>query len=174
MRYYETLYILNPNFEQAQVDNIIKEIDEHVSKLSSVINHRVWGKKRLAYPIDQHKYGIYIILQFETQTTSSLNGFDDFMNDPIPNMIERIKINLWQQSIRFYDYVGPFIPVPLYLKSRFISENFENFSEQQKFDVDLTQTCLFDFERKNPSKELLTHKLNAAGYLIDGSQIIKQ
>ena len=79
MRYYETLYILNPNFEQAQVDNIIKEIDEHVSKLSSVINHRVWGKKRLAYPIDQHKYGIYIILQFETQTTSSLNGFDDFM-----------------------------------------------------------------------------------------------
>ncbi len=79
MRYYETLYILNPNFEQAQVDNIIKEIDEHVSKLSSVINHRVWGKKRLAYPTDQHKYGIYIILQFETQTTSSLNGFDDFM-----------------------------------------------------------------------------------------------
>ena len=32
---------------------------------------------------------------------------------------------------------------------------------------------LFDFERQTPSKELLTHKLNAAGYLIDGYKIMK-
>jgi len=79
MRYYETLYILNPNFEQEKVDSTIKEIDEHVVKFSQVINHRVLSKKRLAYPIDQHKYGIYIILQFETETTDALKGFDNFL-----------------------------------------------------------------------------------------------
>ena len=104
----------------------------------------------------------------------TLIGHDDFANNLIPNMIERIKINLWKQKIRFYDYVGPFIPVPLYLKSRFISENIQNFSEQQKFDASLVRTNVFDFDRETPSKELLTHKLNAAGYLIDGYHIIKK
>ncbi|MEC9415837.1 MAG: DNA phosphorothioation-associated putative methyltransferase [Pseudomonadota bacterium] len=104
----------------------------------------------------------------------TLIGHDDFANNLIPNMIERIKINLWKQKIRFYDYVGPFIPVPLYLKSRFISENIQNFSKQQKFDASLVRTNVFDFDRETPSKELLTHKLNAAGYLIDGYHIIKK
>ena len=56
MRYYETLYILNPDYEKERVDNIIKDVDEQVSKFSQVIAHRVWGKKRLAYPIDKHKF----------------------------------------------------------------------------------------------------------------------
>lgn len=79
MRYYETLYILNPNFEQARVDDIIKEVEGHISKFSSVINHRVWGKKRLAYPIEQHKYGIYILLQFESDKSGELVAFENFM-----------------------------------------------------------------------------------------------
>jgi len=79
MRYYEILYILNPNFEQSRVSDILKEVEEFISKSSSVINHRVWGKKRLAYPIDQHKYGIYILLQFESDQAGSLVGFEDFL-----------------------------------------------------------------------------------------------
>ena len=100
-------------------------------------------------------------------------GFDDFMNDPIPNMIERIKINLWQQSIRFYDYVGPFTPVPLYLKSRFVSENFENFSKQHKFDQDLIKANIFNFENERLDRELVIDRLNNAGYLIDGFALKK-
>lgn len=79
MQYYETLYILNPNFEQARVDDIIKEIEEHTTKFSTVINHRVWGKKRLAYPIDRHKYGTYVLLQFETEKTDALDNYKNFM-----------------------------------------------------------------------------------------------
>ena len=79
MRYYEILYILNPNFEQEKVDSIIKEIDEQAVKFSQVINHRVLNKKRLAYPIEQHKYGTYIILQFETEKTAALKEFDNFL-----------------------------------------------------------------------------------------------
>jgi small subunit ribosomal protein S6 len=79
MRYYETLYIVNPDFEQERIDNIINDVDEQIGKFGQVITHRGWGKKRLAYPIDQHKYGTYILLQFETENMNALDGFDNFM-----------------------------------------------------------------------------------------------
>jgi len=79
MRYYETLYILNPEFEQDRIDNIIKEVDEEVCKFSNVINHRVWNKKRLAYPVEKHKYGFYVILQLESEDSSALIGFENHL-----------------------------------------------------------------------------------------------
>lgn len=79
MRYYETLYILNPNFEQEKNDDIFKEVEEQINKFSQVINHRLWGKKRLAYPIEQHKYGTYMLLQFETDEVKGIKEFDNFM-----------------------------------------------------------------------------------------------
>jgi small subunit ribosomal protein S6 len=79
MRYYETLYILNPNFEQEKNDDIIKEVGEQINKSSQVINHRLWGKKRLAYSIELHKYGTYMLLQFETDEMKGLEDFDNFM-----------------------------------------------------------------------------------------------
>ncbi len=79
MRYYETLYILNPNFEQEKNDEISKEVEEKIKKFCKVINHRFWGKKRLAYPIMQHKYGTYMLLQFETDALKKLEDFENFM-----------------------------------------------------------------------------------------------
>lgn len=79
MRYYETLYILNPNFEQEKNDDIVKEVGERINKSSQVINHRLWGKKRLAYSIEQHKYGTYMLLQFETDEVKGLEDFDNYM-----------------------------------------------------------------------------------------------
>ena len=65
MRYYELLYIVNPNLEDDKVNNIIDEIGNDLNKSKvSIINHYLWGKKRLAYPIKNNKYGTYILLQF--------------------------------------------------------------------------------------------------------------
>jgi small subunit ribosomal protein S6 len=79
MRYYETLYILNPEYEQERIDNILKEVEEEASKFSKVINHSVWNKKRLAYPVDNHKYGFYVLLQFESEDQGSLISFDNYL-----------------------------------------------------------------------------------------------
>lgn len=81
MRFYETLYILNPNYEQDRLEKIMDEINKEIDTPGvSIINHRVWGKKRLAYPIQKHKYGIYILLQFELEDMSQLKAFDTFLN----------------------------------------------------------------------------------------------
>ena len=62
MRYYETIYIVDPNLENLVLDKTMDEISKELGKTESkLINHRVWGKKRLAYQIEKQKY---ILLMF--------------------------------------------------------------------------------------------------------------
>ena len=79
MRYYETVYIINPNFEQSRVDSIIKEIDKYMGEFSKVISHNMWGKKKLAYQIDGQKYGTFVLLHFESDSSNRISDFESFM-----------------------------------------------------------------------------------------------
>ena len=80
MRYYESLYIVNPNYEQGKLDEVMKTVSEAMSGYGfKIINHFVWGKKRLAYSIQEHKYGSYVLLHFETESSENLDTFERFM-----------------------------------------------------------------------------------------------
>ena len=80
MRYYESLYIVNPNYENERLDKEIDSVSKKAIELGfKPLNHKPWGKKRLAYAIDGHKYGAYIIFQFETESVSNLSEFERFM-----------------------------------------------------------------------------------------------
>ena len=80
MRYYESLYIVNPNYENERLDKEIDSVSKKATELGfKSLNHKPWGKKRLAYAIDGHKYGAYIIFQFETESVSNLSEFERFM-----------------------------------------------------------------------------------------------
>ena len=80
MRYYETIYIVNPNLENDVLDKTMVEIGKELDKTKSkIINHRVWGKKRLAYPIEKQKYGSFILMQFEGGDQNKMVDFDTWM-----------------------------------------------------------------------------------------------
>ena len=80
MRYYEILYIVNPNFERKIIDNTMKEIDSRLKETKSkIINHSIWGKKRLAYTIQDHKYGTYVLLHYESGDQKKLDEFDSWL-----------------------------------------------------------------------------------------------
>ena len=80
MQYYETLYIVNPNLENEALDITMGEIGTELEKSKSkIINHRVWGKKRLAYQIENQKYGSFILLQFEGGEQDQMNEFNTWM-----------------------------------------------------------------------------------------------
>ncbi|MEA1881128.1 MAG: 30S ribosomal protein S6 [Candidatus Marinimicrobia bacterium] len=80
MRYYESLYIVNPNYEQDRLDEVIKTITNKVGDYGfSIIHQHVWGKKRLAYSIQKHKYGTFVLLYFETGSVKNLDRFERFM-----------------------------------------------------------------------------------------------
>ena len=80
MSFYETLYIVDPNLENKSLEKTMIEIGKELEKTKSrIINHRVWGKKRLAYPIERQKYGSYILIQFEGGDQKKMNEYDTWM-----------------------------------------------------------------------------------------------
>ena len=88
MRYYEILYIINPNFEKDKINSTIVEVTRKLEETKSkIINHYIWGKKRLSYPINNQKYGTYVLLQFEDGDRIKMNDFDTWMK--LENLIMR-------------------------------------------------------------------------------------
>ena len=80
MSFYETLYIVDPNLENKSLEKTMDEIGKELEKTKSkIINHRVWGKKRLAYPIERQKYGSYILIQFEGGDQQKMVEYDTWM-----------------------------------------------------------------------------------------------
>ena len=95
MRYYEILYIVNPNFERKKLDETMKEIDNRLTETKSkIINHIIWGKKKLAYPMQGHKYGTYILVHYQGGNKDKLDQFDSWLKLSdlvIRHMIVRIE-----------------------------------------------------------------------------------
>ena len=80
MSFYETLYIVDPNLENKSLEKTMDEIGKELEKTKSkIINHRLWGKKRLAYSIERQKYGSYILIQFEGGDQQKMIEYDTWM-----------------------------------------------------------------------------------------------
>ena len=96
MRYYELLYIVNSNFERKKIDEAMNEIDSRIKKTKSkIINHIIWGKKKLAYPIQGNKYGTYILVHYQGGDNNKLDEFDSWLKLSdlvIRHMIVRLKV----------------------------------------------------------------------------------
>ena len=112
MNYYEILYIVNPNFERKKIDDTMKEIESRLNKTKSrIMNHVIWGKKKLAYPIQDHKYGTYIMAHYNGGDKNALDEFNSWLKlsdlvirhmivrlDNEPDIIEKTDKNLELES----------------------------------------------------------------------------
>lgn len=102
----------------------------------------------------------------------SLMNYDDFDGKPVPDLIERVKINLRRQQIDFFEYGTPTMPAqPLYLKSRYIGPTFPSYDDQLAFDRRLTATGLFDLSGFGPPRDVFVAGLARAGLMIDELQL---
>jgi small subunit ribosomal protein S6 len=65
---YETVIIIDPNAEAENVERIVNDVQAIITNgggtISKVDN---WGKKRLAYEVQGHKDGTYILINFESE-----------------------------------------------------------------------------------------------------------
>ena len=101
MSFYETLYIVDPNLENNSLEKTMNEIGTELEKTKSkIINHRVWGKKRLAYPIERQKYGSYILMQFESGDQEKMVDYDTWMR--LNNSVLRHMTVLLDQKPELY------------------------------------------------------------------------
>ena len=101
MNYYEILYIVNPNFERKKIDDAMKEIEDKLKKTKSkIINHVIWGKKKLAYPIqDQFKasYGL-INVECNQEAVEEIKNSFKFNDSIIRNLVLGVKKALTDDS----------------------------------------------------------------------------
>tara|TARA_X000001036_G_scaffold377798_1_gene367811 strand:- start:4336 stop:4791 length:456 start_codon:yes stop_codon:yes gene_type:complete len=80
MRFYETIYIVDPNLENMVLEKTMTQIEDELQKTKAkIINHREWGKKRLAYQIANQKYGSFILLQFELNDLTAMEDFNTWL-----------------------------------------------------------------------------------------------
>ena len=73
MRRYEVAIVLAPTLTEEEVDQSIetfqKIAEEKQAQIASVDN---WGKRKLAYPINKHNEGVYVILTLEEPAAESV------------------------------------------------------------------------------------------------------
>jgi small subunit ribosomal protein S6 len=69
MRYYETLYLINPELGEEDCKGVIDKFKSLIEKNNGVvIKLDEWGKKTLAYPVKKFDKGYYVLLQYCGET----------------------------------------------------------------------------------------------------------
>jgi small subunit ribosomal protein S6 len=64
MRDYELAFIVMPNVDDSGVTAVVDKISQFVkSGQGEVASVDVWGRRTLAYPINNHREGIYVLFQ---------------------------------------------------------------------------------------------------------------
>ena len=76
--------------------------------------------------------------------------YDNFEGQPLPLLLERIKIKPREQSIDFFEYGKKFEPQPVYLKSEYVSNRFPNYKKQAAFDKRLLTFQWADLQNYGP------------------------
>lgn len=69
MTQYETAFLISPNLEEEAIEKVISQMAEVVKKKGKLINEDRWGKKRLAYPIQNFEEAFYVFFLYEADPT---------------------------------------------------------------------------------------------------------
>ena len=65
MRTYEALYIINPELDDSAIQTVVSDVEKMITNSNgSIVRSDVWGKRKLAYTIQKHTDGVYVVLRF--------------------------------------------------------------------------------------------------------------
>jgi small subunit ribosomal protein S6 len=65
LRTYEALYIVSPEVAEDDIQTVVKDVDDLVTKHEgTIVRSEIWGKRKLAYSVKQQTEGIYVLLRF--------------------------------------------------------------------------------------------------------------
>ncbi|NKN33467.1 DNA phosphorothioation-associated putative methyltransferase [Marichromatium bheemlicum] len=103
----------------------------------------------------------------------SLMRYDDFQGQPLPRLIERVKIKLRDLDIEYFAYGEDYEPPFLFYKSRTINEEFPNYPEQLAFEQALEDLGLFDLTGYGPLPALFQETLARHRWTIVGFELVR-
>jgi DNA phosphorothioation-associated putative methyltransferase len=102
----------------------------------------------------------------------TLQIYDDFLK-VLPELKRRVKIDMREQHVRIFNY-GQHGRQYLFLKSLFVPDTMDDFTEQVAFDRSLLKLDAFDFSNYGPQANYFDEKLQELGWKIDGFELRKQ
>lgn len=65
---YEAVYILDPSYNEEQIAALVEKFKNVVEANGTVSEVNEWGKRRLAYPINDMNEGYYVLVNFNAKT----------------------------------------------------------------------------------------------------------
>lgn len=66
MRNYEMMYVIKPDLEEEKVQEVIDKFNNLIAENGGeVVTAEKWGKRRLAYEINDYREGLYILVNFK-------------------------------------------------------------------------------------------------------------
>lgn len=64
---YETIMVINPTFEEEKIEATVEKFKALISANGEITNVDVWGKRKLAYEIDDLTEGYYVLVEFSAK-----------------------------------------------------------------------------------------------------------
>ena len=64
---YEVLYIINPNLAEDETAALVEKFKAMVEAEGTLSSVEEWGKRRLAYPINDLAEGYYVLMNMEAK-----------------------------------------------------------------------------------------------------------
>ncbi len=95
MRDYELMYVVRPNLSDEEISPIVERISNYVATLGGqvkeVIQTSPWGRRRLAYNIENFQDGYYVVvnLLLEPRQASELERSLRLSDDILRHMLVR-------------------------------------------------------------------------------------
>ena len=66
---YESVFIINPELGEEGIQALVSKFKGLIEASATIDNFAEWGKRRLAYPIDDINEGYYVCVQFTAEPT---------------------------------------------------------------------------------------------------------
>ena len=64
---YETIFVIDASLEEEKITALVEKFKSLISDAGEIEAVDEWGKRRLAYPIDDKNEGYYVLVQFSAK-----------------------------------------------------------------------------------------------------------
>lgn len=63
---YETLFVVDPRLSEDETKTMVEKFTGMISDNGEIVKVDEWGRRRLAYPIEDQTEGYYVLVEFKS------------------------------------------------------------------------------------------------------------
>jgi small subunit ribosomal protein S6 len=100
---YETLFIINPDLEESEITKTIDAVQEVITAGGgTILKVDRWGRRQLAYLIQNKREGYYVIIYFQAPSTviNELNRRYKLTDSIMRNLVVQLNKNQVEEILR--------------------------------------------------------------------------